>query len=81
MSSDEDDFEVVVAGAESNDDDSEIMSHSDSYEDLEDSISLSSVEEDLLELNNQKSQTELISMDEETLKSSLKDLIQLSCCR
>ena len=49
MSSDEEDFFVVAEGADSNEDESEILSDSDTYEDLEDSYEISSIE-DLLEL-------------------------------
>jgi len=81
MSSDEDDFEVVVEEAGSNDEESDIISDSDdSYGELEDSFEISSIE-DLLELENQRSQTESTFIDENTLKSSLKDLIYLSCVR
>ena len=80
MSSDEDDFEVVVEEAGSNDEESDMISDSDSYEELEDSYEISSIE-DLLELENQRSQTESTFIDEDTLKSSLKELIYLSCVR
>ena len=82
MSSDEDDFEVVVEeGAGSNEEESDNISDSDSYEDLEDSsFEISSIE-DLLELENQRSQTEATFIDEDTSKASLKDLIYLSCVR
>ena len=49
MSSDEEDFFVVAEGADSNEDESEILSDSDTYEELEDSYEISSIE-DLLEL-------------------------------
>ena len=81
MSSDEEDFFVVAEGAESNEDESEIISDSDTYEDLEDSYEISSIE-DLLELDNQKYYIEPTSfMDEDTQNLSLKDLINLSCVR
>ena len=85
MSSDEDDFEVVVGEAGSNDEESDILGQSetdseDSFGELEDSFETSSIE-DLLELENQRSQTESTFIDEDTLKSSLKDLIYLSCVR
>ena len=81
MSSDEDEFEVVVGEAGSNDEESDVISDSDSYEDLEDSFEISSIE-DLLELDNQKYYIEPTSfMDEDTQNLSLKDIINLSCVR
>ena len=81
MSSDEEDFFVVAEGQESNEDDSEILSDSDSYEDLEDSYEISSIEE-LLEQENQKFYVEATSlMDEDTQNLSLRDLIHISCLR
>ena len=81
MSSDEEDFFVVAEGADSNEDESEILSDSDTYEELEDSYEISSIE-DLLELENQKFYIESTSfMDDEAEKLSLKDLINLSCAR
>ena len=81
MSSDEEDFFVVAEGQESNDDDSEILSDSDSYEDLEDSYEISSIEE-LLEQENQKFYVEETAlMDEDTQNLSLQDLINISCVR
>ena len=81
MSSDEEDFFVVAEGADSNEDESEILSDSDTYEELEDSYEISSIE-DLLELENQKFYIEPTSfMDDEAEKLSLKDLINLSCYR
>ena len=81
MSSDEEDIEVAVEGADSNDENSDIQDTSDSYDDLEESLDVSDIEE-LIEPQNNESPTELPSaIDENILKSSLKDLIQLSCVR
>ena len=81
MSSDEEDFFVVAEDADSNEEASEILSDSDSYEDLEDSYEISSIE-DLLEQENQKFFVESTSfMDEDTQNLSLRDLINLSCVR
>ena len=80
MSSDEDEFEVVVGEAGSNDEESDVISDSDSYEELEDSFEISSIE-DLLALENQSSRTESTFLDKDTSKCSLKDLIYLSCVR
>ena len=81
MSSDEEDFFVVAEDADSNEEASEILSDSDSYEELEDSYEISSIE-DLLEQENQKFFVESTSfMDEDTQNLSLRDLIHLSCVR
>ena len=81
MSSDEVDIEAAEEEADGNNRNSDSFDSSDSYDELEMSMDESELE-DLLDLQSKRSPTEETSLiDKHIQKSSLKDLIQLSCYR